>query len=95
MKTMKTTKKENENENDEEEDSKRRKTRGGGGKEEKYGRKNKSRDVGKEALNDNDENYGQRDRMRMRRGDGETPAHPLLSLTLSPYSLISLPIYHY
>ena len=36
-----------------------------GGGEEKYGRKNKSRDVGMEALNDNDENYGQRDRMRM------------------------------
>ena len=66
-----------------------------GGEEEKYGRKKKRRDVGKEALNDDDENDGQRDRRRRRRGDGETSAHPLLSLTLSPYFLFSLSISHY
>ena len=47
-----------------------------GGEEEKYGRKKKRRDVGKEALDNDDKNYGQRDRMRRRRGDGETYAHP-------------------
>ena len=40
--------------------------------------------MSKEALDEDDENDGQRDRRRRRRGDGETSAHPLLSLTLSP-----------
>ena len=66
-----------------------------GGEEEKYGRKKKRRDVGKEVLDNDNENTGQRDRMRRRRGDGETSAHPLLSLTLYPYSLFSLSISHY
>ena len=52
--------------------------------------------MGKEALDNDDKNDGQRDRRRRRRrGDGETSAHPLLSLTLSPYSLFSLSISHY
>ena len=51
--------------------------------------------MGKEALDDDDENDGQRDRRRRRRGDGETSDHPLLSLTLSPYSLFFLYISHY
>ena len=67
-----------------------------GGEEEKYGRKKKRRDVGKEAFDDdNNKNDGQRDRRRRRRGDGETSAHPVLSLTLFPYSLFSLSVYHY
>ena len=65
------------------------------GGEEKYGWKKKRRDVGKEAFDDDDKNNGQRDRRRRRRGDGETSAHPLLSLTLSPYSLFSLSISNY
>ena len=52
-------------------------------------------DVGKEALDDDDENDCQRDRRRRIREDGKTSAHPLLSLTLSPYSLFSLYISHY
>ena len=52
--------------------------------------------MGKEALDDDDDkNDSQRDRRRRRRGDGETSAHPLLSLTLSPYSLFSLSISNY
>ena len=53
--------------------------------------------MGKEALDNDDKNDGQRDRRRRRRrrGDGETSAHPLLSLTLSPYSLFSLSISRY
>ena len=44
--------------------------------------------MGKEALDDDDnKKYGQRDRRRRRRVDGQNSAHPLLSLTLSPYSL--------
>ena len=70
-------------------------TRSEGGEEEKYGRKKKRRDVGKDALDDDNENDGQRDRRRRRRGDGETSEHLLLSLTLSPYSIFSLSIYHY
>ena len=66
-----------------------------GGEEEKYGRKKRKRDVGKEALNYNDENDDQRDRRRRRRGDGETSAHPLLSITLSPYSLFYISNSHY
>ena len=66
-----------------------------GGGEEKYGRKKKKRDVGKEAINNDDENNDQRDRRRRRRGDGENSSHPLISLTLSPYSLFSLSISHY
>ena len=62
--------------------------------EEKYGRKKKRRDVGKEALDDDDEIDGQRDRRRSGRGYGETSTHPLLSLTLSPYSLFSLSVSH-
>ena len=65
-----------------------------GGEEEKYVRKKKRRDVGKEALDEYEESDGQRDRRR-RRGDGETYDHPLLSLNLSPYSLFSLSISHY
>ena len=61
-----------------------------GGEEERYGRK-KRRDVGKEALDNDNKNDNQRDRRRRRRGDGETSAHPLLSLTLSPYSLFLSP----
>ena len=82
---MKTTKKEDKTK------MTRRRTRSDvkleGWGEEKYGRKKKRRDVGKEVLDDNDENGGQRDRRRRRRGDGDTSAHPLLSLTLSPYSV--------
>ena len=62
-----------------------------GGEEEKYGRKKKSRDVGKEALNNDDKNDGQGDRKRRIRGDGKTSDHPLLSLSLSPYSLFLSP----
>ena len=35
-----------------------------GGEEEKYGQEKKRRDVGKEVLDDGDENDGQRDRGR-------------------------------
>ena len=50
-----------------------------GGEEEKYGQKEKRRDVGKEAIDDDgDKNDGQRDRKRRRRGEGETSAHPIL-----------------
>ena len=66
-----------------------------GEEEKKYGQKKKRRDAGKEALDDNDKNNCQRDRKRRRRGDGKTSAHPLLSLTLSPYSLFSISISHY
>ena len=52
-------------------------------------------DVGKEALDDDEKNDGQRDRRRRRRGDGETSAYPLLLLTLSTYSIFSLSISHY
>ena len=48
--------------------------------------------MGKEALDDDDKNDDRRDKRRRRRGDGETSAHPLLSLTPSPYSLFSLRI---
>ena len=41
-----------------------------GGGEEKYGRKKNRRDAGKEALNDDNINDGQRDRRRRRRGYG-------------------------
>ena len=74
---------------------KRRAVKLEGGKEEKYGRKKKGRDMGKEALGDDDENYGQRDRRRRRRWDSETSSHSLLSLTVSPYSLFSLSVSHY
>ena len=66
-----------------------------GGDEENYGRKKKRRDVGKEALDDDGENYSQRDRMRRRRGDGKTHARPLLSLTFYTYYLFFLSISHY
>ena len=66
-----------------------------GGEEEKYGRKKKRKNVGREALDNDDENDGQRDRRKRRRGDGKTSAHPLLSLTLSPYSIFSLSISNY
>ena len=66
-----------------------------GGEEERYGRKKKRRDVGKEALDNDNKNDGQRDRRRRRRGDGETSAYPLLTLTLSLYSLFYLSISHY
>ena len=66
-----------------------------GGDNKKNGWKKKMRDVGKEVLDDDDKNDGQRDRRRMRRGYGETSDSPLLSLTLSPYSLFSLSISHY
>ena len=52
--------------------------------------KKKRRDVWKEALDNNDKNNIQRDRRRRRRGDGKTSAQPLLSITLSPYSLFEL-----
>ena len=65
------------------------------GGEEKCGRKKKRRGVGKDALDDDNENDGQRDKRRRRRGDGETSVRPLLSLTLSSYSLFSLSISHY
>ena len=51
--------------------------------------------MGKEALDDDNKNDGQRDRRRRRRGEDETSADPLLSLTLSPYSLSSHSISHY
>ena len=41
----------------------------------------------KEALDDDDKNDGQGGRRRRRRGESETSVHPLLSLTLYPYSL--------
>ena len=66
-----------------------------GGEEEKYCRKKKMMNVGKEALDNCDKNNGQRDRRRRRRGDGETSSHHLLSLTLSTYYLFSLSISHY
>ena len=66
-----------------------------GGGEEKYSWKKKRRNVGTEALDDDRENDGQRDRRRRRRGDSDTSAHPLLSLTLSPYLLFYLSISHY
>ena len=47
------------------------------GGEEKYGQKKKRRDVGKEVLDDDDENDGQRDRRSRIRGDGETSCHSL------------------
>ena len=46
--------------------------------------------MGKEAIDDDDKNDGHRDRRRSRRGDGETSAHPLLSLALSPTLYFSL-----
>ena len=57
--------------------------------------KKKRRDVGKETLENGDKNDGQRDKRRRRRRDGKTSAHPLLSLTLSPYYLFSISIFHY